>query len=163
MNRHKAFTLIELMVVVVIVAILAAIAIPSYANYTRRADLSTAQQEMQKIAASLEKYRSRNFGYEGYAFRKMLGTDCVGDYCSMLDTTGTALRLPLNDENDLSPKAQMYLLTLNILDNRTWSLKAESQNPRNYSLLMTSTGLKCKTKTPANITNQSCGLASEEW
>ncbi|WP_373818756.1 prepilin-type N-terminal cleavage/methylation domain-containing protein [Glaesserella sp.] len=37
---QKAFTLIELMIVVAIIAILATIAIPSYTNYTQKAALS---------------------------------------------------------------------------------------------------------------------------
>lgn len=36
----KAFTLIELMIVIAIIAILATIAIPSYTNYTKKAALS---------------------------------------------------------------------------------------------------------------------------
>ncbi|MEG9481161.1 prepilin-type N-terminal cleavage/methylation domain-containing protein [Mannheimia sp. HC-2023] len=37
---HKAFTLIELMIVIAIIAILATIAIPSYNSYTQKAALS---------------------------------------------------------------------------------------------------------------------------
>ncbi|WP_081400239.1 competence protein ComE, partial [Acinetobacter sp. ATCC 27244] len=81
-----------------------------------------------------------------------------GPYADVDNATKTMLLLPLN----ASSGKQKFTLILTV-DSQTWSLKAESQNPRNYSLLMTSTGLKCKTKTPANITNQSCGLASEEW
>lgn len=51
-------------------------------------------------------------------------------------------------------------LTLNA---QTWSLKTVSENPRNYSLLLTSAGIKCKTQTPANITTQACGVGQEDW
>ena len=61
----KGFTLIELMIVLVIVAIFAAIAIPSYQEYARRADVSMVQQEMQKIAEQLERHKSKNFTYRG--------------------------------------------------------------------------------------------------
>ncbi len=39
-NSLKAFTLIELMIVIAIIAILATVAIPSYTNYTKQAALS---------------------------------------------------------------------------------------------------------------------------
>ncbi|MCH7335860.1 prepilin-type N-terminal cleavage/methylation domain-containing protein [Acinetobacter sp. NIPH 2699] len=156
MNKQCAFTLIELMVTVAIIAILAVIAIPSYDIYMRRADLSTAQQEMHKIAALLEKHRTRNFSYEGFVLK---GTSTnKGPYFDVSNATNTTLLIPL----DKTTGNQKFTLILTV-DSQAWSLKAESQSPRNYSLLFTSIGIKCKTKTPANMTNQSCGAESEDW
>lgn len=156
MNKQSAFTLIELMITVAIVAIIAAIALPSYQHYVRRADLSTAQQEMHKVAALLEKHRTRNFSYDGFVLK---GTSAnKGAYFDVASATDEELLIPL----DTTTGKQKFTLNLN-LNSQAWSLKAESQSPRNYSLLFTSTGIKCKTKTTANITNQSCGTESEDW
>lgn len=66
MKNRYGFTLIELVIVVVIVAIIAAIAIPSYAHYVERKDVAIAKQEAQKVAAELERFKSKNFSYKGF-------------------------------------------------------------------------------------------------
>ncbi|RPE29884.1 type IV pilus assembly protein PilE [Acinetobacter sp. BIGb0102] len=154
--KATGFTLIELMITVAIIAIIAAIAIPSYQVYIRRAELSTAQQEMLKVAELLEKHRARNFSYDGFFLRDPVLDE--GPYADVDNATKTMLLLPL----DASSGKQKFTLTLTV-NAQTWSLKAVSQSPRNYSLLLTSAGIKCKTKTPANITAQDCGLDKEDW
>lgn len=155
-DKTAGFTLIELMITVAIIAIIAAIAIPSYEVYIRRAELSTAQQEMLKVAELLEKHRTRNFSYDGFVLK---GTPAnQGPYYSVASATNNSLLLPL----DASSGKQKFTLSLTV-NAQTWSLKAVSQSPRNYSLLLTSTGIKCKTKTPANMTAQACGLRQEDW
>lgn len=56
MKNKKGFTLIELMIVITIVAILAGVAIPTYANYQKKARRSDAQQLMLDTANKLEQY-----------------------------------------------------------------------------------------------------------
>ena len=56
MNRQRAFTLIELMIVVAIIAILAAVAYPSYREYVIRTNRADAQQYLVDIANRQEQY-----------------------------------------------------------------------------------------------------------
>ena len=151
-SLEQGFTLIELMIVVVIVAIFAAIAIPSYQTYIRRAQASQAQQEVQRLASELARWKSRNFSYQGFN----LTAKTVPNYnFEIKDGTDTNLTLNEQDAN------QQYKAA-----GQSWVIKAISSNENNFSLLMTSSGVQCKNKTKANITYTSCGSAangSEGW
>ena len=145
-SLEQGFTLIELMIVVVIVAIFAAIAIPSYQTYIRRAQASQAQQEVQRLASELARWKSRNFSYQGFN----LTAKTVPNYnFEIKDGTDTNLTLNEQDAN------QQYKAAC-----QSWVIKAISSNENNFSLLMTSTGVQCKNKTKANITYTSCGSAA---
>ena len=87
---HKGFTLIELMIVVAIIAILAAIAIPTYQNYTIRAQLAEGLTLTDGIKTDVAEYWSEN---STWPTLKNLGianaTDVHGKYVSKVDL-GTA-------------------------------------------------------------------------
>ena len=56
-NPQRAFTLIELLIVVAIIAILAAIAIPNFLEAQARSKISRSMTDMRTIATALEAYR----------------------------------------------------------------------------------------------------------
>jgi len=59
----KAFTLIELLIVVAIIAILAAIAVPNFLEAQVRAKVSRAKSDIRNFATALEAYRVDNNVY----------------------------------------------------------------------------------------------------
>ena len=156
LSTQKAFTLIELMVVVVIVAIFAAIAIPSYQQYVRRANAAQAQQEIQRIASELERWKSRNFNY--------LGFSAIPDPLVLpVNATGSSIRyrITVRDGDNTS-----QTLTDNSAIGRNWVIRAESQDPKNYTFLINNLGLRCKNKTAVIVTFIGCGTQAtgrEEW
>jgi type IV pilus assembly protein PilE len=63
MNKHKGFTLIELMITVVIIAILASIAIPSYREFVIRGNRTAAQAVMMDMATRQQQFFVANRTY----------------------------------------------------------------------------------------------------
>jgi prepilin-type N-terminal cleavage/methylation domain-containing protein len=59
----KAFTLIELLIVVAIIAILAAIAVPNFLEAQTRAKLARSRADMRTVAIALEAYRAESNAY----------------------------------------------------------------------------------------------------
>jgi len=60
---ERAFTLIELLIVVAIIAILAAIAVPNFLEAQTRAKVSRDKADMRSLATALESYRVDSNGY----------------------------------------------------------------------------------------------------
>lgn len=62
-NRvRKAFTLVEILIVVVILGILAAIVIPQFTNASEEAQVGNIQTQLQTIRSQIELFRVRNNG-----------------------------------------------------------------------------------------------------
>jgi type IV pilus assembly protein PilE len=64
-HRGKGFTLIELMIAVAVVGILAMVALPSYNDYIRRANISEATAALATMRTKLELYYQDNRTFVG--------------------------------------------------------------------------------------------------
>jgi type IV pilus assembly protein PilE len=161
MNDSKGFTLVELMVVVVIITILALIAIPSYKNYMRRAELSQAQQEMQKIADQLERYKGRSFSYNGFKLVSAFDDSAIDS----IDEASTSLNAKYvltvldADKGTVLSSAKMASEEDGVSGSglgHSWKMKAISTDLANYSLAMNSNGLQCKTIDQVQVQKYQC-------
>ena len=182
MNRHKGFTLIELMVTVAMVAILASIAIPSYRQYAIRNAESQAQAKMKQLEIELNRWRATALTYKGFKPAKVAsdGTISYG-----YDATNNTIYIPVNSTadnyqykillvdgdntaNSLVPTASSTLSN-SLTAGRAWVMFA-TPNPTKFNdahkILLTSSGTQCKTKnsdTSVTIASTNCGTYSETW
>jgi prepilin-type N-terminal cleavage/methylation domain-containing protein len=62
MRARKAFTLVEILIVVVILGILAAIVVPQFTSASEDAQISNVQSQLQTVRNQIELYRVRNNG-----------------------------------------------------------------------------------------------------
>jgi type IV pilus assembly protein PilE len=153
-QKTSGFTLIELMIVVVIVAIFAAIALPSYQEYVRRAVASQAQQEIQRLATLLERHKAKNFSYfEFDSDTTVIPEGAIGSAVkyNIEVRDGDATNLRLSNAN---------------AEGRNWAIRAISTDPKNFSILLTSRGVRCKNKSKDIVDFTGCGDAkngSEVW
>ena len=59
-NKYKGFSLIEISIVIAIIGILATIAVPSYIDYVRRAEVSSALSIFSKLKTDVNEYYNEN-------------------------------------------------------------------------------------------------------
>jgi type IV pilus assembly protein PilE len=163
MLKIKGFTLMELMIVVVIIGLIVIIALPAYQAEIRRSDAAVAQQEILKLAEQLERYKSRNFSYHGFDPKYLY------DQLTPMNKVQIPLKgkkkYTINLYDTSEPTAKILLSSAGGLGQK-WAIIAISDDVKNYSFLMNSSGVRCKNKTKANITFVGCGNMStgmESW
>lgn len=169
MKKNNGFTLIELMLVVVVIAIISAIAYPSYRNYIERKDLKSAQQEVLRLSAELERFKNKNFSYKGFDATYLYSDYDASEGQMYLpvgsDANAALYKITLVDQKEKKPLTDASVLGQN------WVMKAERiaigstlKQPKNYDLLLSSTGMRCMTKTVnAVATFTDCGDDYETW
>jgi len=89
LRRARAFTLVELMIVVTIVAILALIAIPLYSANTTAAIMSEGVSGAGTIRTALRTYYSQNGSFTGATMSNLVlgSADLEGKYFAQADYT----------------------------------------------------------------------------
>src|SRR3954468_9830407 len=92
-NRvRKAFTLVEILIVVVILGILAAIVVPQFTNATQDAQGGNIQTQLDTLQNQIELYKARNNVYP----------DILTDWSQLTGNAGYLKAVPKNPVNGAS-------------------------------------------------------------
>lgn len=160
---QQGFTLLEMMTVVMMVAILATIALPSYTEYARKGARAESQALMLAISEDLGRYRGKNLTYRGYTFEDDLSADNRVFYAPRGSSlTNYKYKIELVDGVDRSVSLS------NTTRGQQWFMVATPNLSNNivktsHYLMLTSTGLRCKTRSALTINSVNCGADSENW
>jgi type II secretion system protein G len=90
-STKRAFTLIEILIVVVILGILAAIVIPQFTDASEDAMLSSVKSQLQTLRSQVELYRVKNGG---------VASDLVAQQWADLVDNDYIQQAPINPFND---------------------------------------------------------------
>ena len=101
MKHQRGVTLVELLVVVTIIGIIAAVAIPSYRNYSLRANRTEAKTALQQATQVLERCFTRLRSYAACEMQVAIGDTPGKLYNIDVDTTATTYTVravPINGQ-----------------------------------------------------------------
>lgn len=137
-NRHRGFSLMELLVVVCIIGILAGIAIPQYGDMVARGRRALAKSVLQEQAQFMERYYTQNGRYT---------SDAAGTTMVTLNPSAEATDFYTFSFDTGATDAQKFLL-------KAVPINAQA-NDRCGTLTLTNTGMK-------NITGGASGVTSDQ-
>lgn len=93
LRRFKAFTLVELLIVIVILAVLAAIVIPKFADSSTRSKESSLKANLKQVRNAVELFKTDTSAYPA-ALADLAGTSAP---TSGKDATGTTKAITASD------------------------------------------------------------------
>ena len=131
MIKQKAFTLIELMIVVAIVGILAGIAYPSYQDSVRKSRRADAKAALMGFANAMERHYTENNNYCDAGGHNDASGNATGSVVAGCGTatkdTGAPTVFPI--QSPLDGATKYYDLTIHEATPTTYKLRATPIDP----------------------------------
>lgn len=182
LQSKQGFSLLELMMVLLLMAMLALFALPSYQHYLQRKDLARAKQQALDLVMDLERYKARNFSYRGFDLAELYPSAVINQNQMLIPLGSSQAQAKfiltvvdydslaqLNEAKQVKTAAQ-EAASHGILG-RHWAISVERlkddrgqlKQAHNYDLLLTSTGIRCQTRTLNRVREfRNCGTQDNQ-
>lgn len=137
-NRiSKAFTLVEILIVVVILGILAAIVIPQFTSASQEAQVGNVQTQLQTIRSQIELFRVRNNGQT-----PVLEGENDTSFGDLLAGVGNTLELPTRNSrvDEDGPTQEPYARSRPVNPRTGTSTVTEIADPRDAARAVVAMG-----------------------
>jgi len=123
---HRAFTVLELLVVIAVLGILFAIVIPRFKGMQQNAKLAKAKKELQVIKAALESYRTFDNSH-AFPLSTTATSSLQADYLinAAPNIIGTVMKDPLSENEAIEYK---YMTDSNAKYYIIWSVGVSGQS-----------------------------------
>ncbi len=97
MKKHRAFSLMEILIALAIIGVVCTLSFPIYSQHVVQVNRSAAIAGLNQLALALEKYASRQQTYEGATFSNLEINQQLSAYrLQILSTTQSEYKLAAN-------------------------------------------------------------------
>ena len=164
MKNKKAFTVVELVIVIAIIAILAAVLIPTFANIIKKANVSKDQQLIRNLNTALASDKAENGGKAHANMTEALeAAKKFGYEVGKINASGTDNEILWDSKNDVFCYYDADKQSVEYIPSSVSSVNAPAKESTEYWCIITEKNVDKAFATNGNEATLSCGRTDMKW